>query len=89
VEKDQAQHEAPIITMARELKLNPKPAGHNKSAWIAACPRGSHWIMISPQLNEFGCGYCCRKGGPKELKEFCGSAERLHRRIKSDAAAPN
>jgi hypothetical protein len=72
-EKDQARHEAPIITMARELKLNPKPAGHNKSAWIADCPRRSHWIMIAPSVNEFGCGYCRRKGGPQELKEFCKS----------------
>ena len=75
-EKEQAQHEAPIIKMARELNLNPKPAGHNNIAWIADCPRRSHWIMISPSLNEFGCGYCRRKGGPKELKEFCRSAGR-------------
>jgi hypothetical protein len=26
--------------------------------------------MISPSANEFGCGYCRRKGGPAELKEF-------------------
>jgi hypothetical protein len=77
------EHEAPIIKMARELNLNPKPAGHNNTAWIADCPRRSHWIMISPSVNEFGCGYCRRKGGPKELKDFCDSAERLDGRIKS------
>jgi hypothetical protein len=81
-EKKRGQHEAPIIKMARELNLNPKPAGHNNSAWIADCPRRSHWIMISPSLNEFGCGYCRRKGGPKELKDFCHSAVRLDGRDK-------
>jgi hypothetical protein len=69
-EKEQGQHEAPIIKMARELNLNPKPVGHNKTVWIADCPRRSHWIMISPSLNEFGCGYCRRKGGPKERRSF-------------------
>ncbi len=81
-EKEQGQHEAPIIKTARELNLNPRPAGHNNTAWIADCPRRSHWIMISPSLNEFGCGYCRRKGGPKELKEFCHSVGRLHGRDK-------
>jgi hypothetical protein len=81
-QKEQAQNEAPIIEMARALNLNPKPAGHNNTAWIADCPRRSHWIMISPSLNEFGCGYCRRKGGPKELKEFYHSAGRLDGRDK-------
>ena len=26
--------------------------------------------MISPERNEFGCGYCRRKGGPQELVHF-------------------
>jgi hypothetical protein len=79
-QKEQGLHEAPIIKMARELNLNPKPAGHSNTAWIADCPRRSHWIMISASLNEFGCGYCRRKGGPKELKEFCDLAGRLDSR---------
>jgi hypothetical protein len=41
-QKEQAQSEAPIIKMARELNLNPRPAGHNDTAWIADCPRRSH-----------------------------------------------
>ena len=73
-EKEQGRNEAPIIKMARELNLNPKPAGHNKTAWIADCPRKSHWMMISPSLNAFGCGYCRRRGGPKQLKKFFESA---------------
>jgi len=70
VQKEQGAHEAPIIKVAMELNLNPRPAGYNNTAWIADCPRRSHWIMISPSLNEFGCGYCRRKGGPQELCAF-------------------
>jgi hypothetical protein len=67
----QFRQEAPIIKMARELGLAPRPAGHNDSAWMAGCPQSSnHWIMISPERNEFGCGYCRRKGGLQELRAF-------------------
>jgi hypothetical protein len=69
-EAAQRVKKAPIITLASELGLNPRPAGHDSSAWMADCPRRSHWIMLSPSLNEFGCGYCRRKGGPAELKAF-------------------
>jgi hypothetical protein len=70
-EEEQREHEAPIVQMARELGLDPCPAGHNHSAWMAGCPRSrNHWIMISPSHNEFGCAYCRRKGGPQELRAF-------------------
>jgi hypothetical protein len=64
-------HEALIIKVARDLGLNPRPAGHNRTAWIADCARRSHFIMISPSDNKFGCGYCKRAGGPAELQAFC------------------
>jgi hypothetical protein len=63
--------EALIIKVARDLGLNPRPAGHNRTAWIADCARRSHFIMISPSHNEFGCGYCKRAGGPADLQAFC------------------
>jgi hypothetical protein len=67
----QRRYEATIIKMARELGLDPRPAGHNDSAWMASCPQSmNHWIMISPERDEFGCGYCRRKGGPQELRAF-------------------
>jgi hypothetical protein len=69
-EEQQRQHEAPILKMAKELGLDPRPAGHNHNAWMANCPRTSHWLMISAEQNEFGCGYCRRKGGPAELRAF-------------------
>jgi hypothetical protein len=62
-----------IIEVARELGLDPRPAGHNDSAWIADCPRRTHTLMLSPSLNEFGCGYCRRKGDAAELRAFVDS----------------
>jgi hypothetical protein len=72
---------APIIKLARELGLNPRPAGHNRSAWMADCPRRSHTIMISPVSNGFGCGYCHRKGGPAELEAFADHIKSLWRKL--------
>ena len=70
-EEEQRRHQTPIIKLARELDLDPRPAGHNDSAWMANCPQSSsHWIMISPERNAFGCGYCRQKGGPAELEAF-------------------
>lgn len=63
---------SPIIEAAKAWGLEPKPAGHDPHAWTANCPSGrNHWIMISTTANEFGCGYCRRKGGPDELRRFC------------------
>jgi hypothetical protein len=62
--------EAEIVTTARELRLNPEPSGTSGTAWQAKCPGGHHYIMISAVKNDFGCGYCRRKGGPVELRVF-------------------
>ena len=60
--------------MARALGLGPRPAGRNDSDWMASCPRtSSHWIMISPPRDEFGCEHCDRKGGPADLQAFYNS----------------
>src|SRR6266540_3066003 len=76
-ETAQRGHEAPIIKLASELGLDPRPAGHNDTAWMADCPSRSHTIMLSPSLNEFGCGYCRRKGGPAELRAFADYVKSL------------
>ena len=73
----QRRNTAPIIQVAQELGLDPRPAGHSSSAWIADCPRRSHWLMISASRNDFGCGYCRRNGGPTELRAFCESIASL------------
>jgi hypothetical protein len=88
-EEEDRRHESPIIKMARELGLDPCPAGHNDKAWMASCPQSrNHWIMISPARNEFGCGYCRRKGGLAELQAFYESARQaasVSRRKRSDS----
>jgi len=67
----------PIIETARLLNLNPQPNGQNENAWVANCPSGGqHSIMISASANEFGCGYCRKKGGPAELIDFVESRHR-------------
>ena len=58
------------IRNARELSLNPRPASHTDNAWMANCPRTNHWLMISAEQKQFGCGYCRRNGGPAELHAF-------------------
>jgi hypothetical protein len=78
-EAAQKVSKAPIIELANELGLNPRPAGHN-DAWVADCPRRSHTLMLSSSLNEFGCGYCRRKGGPAELEAFADHVKSLGRK---------
>ena len=69
-EATQQRQKAQIVEVAGELGLNPRPAGHNDSAWIADCPRRTHTLMLSHSLNEFGCAYCRRKGDAAELSAF-------------------
>jgi hypothetical protein len=72
-EATQRRQKAQIVEVASELGLDPRPAGHNDSAWIADCPRRTHSLMLSPSLNEFGCGYCRRKGDAAALRAFVDS----------------
>jgi hypothetical protein len=76
-EADQHRDEAAIITAARDLQLNPRPAGHNSTAWIADCARQSHFLKISTSRNEFYCGYCKRGGGRRSLRRFAKRSSRI------------
>lgn len=62
--------ESEIVAAARELGLHPEPTGTGPHHWQARCPGTNHGLMIQSATNEFGCGYCRRKGGPAELQEF-------------------
>ncbi len=62
-----------IIKVATELGLHPQPPLLNPEIWSAQCPGTGHKLYINARKNEFGCGYCCRKGGPKDLREFVAS----------------
>ena len=71
-EAAQRANPAPILKVAWAFGLSPRTAGQNPESWWANCPcGGNHSIMISTNSNQFGCGYCRRKGGPDELRQFC------------------
>lgn len=64
----------PLIIYCTEQKLYPEPEGHSSHSWKANCPSGrQHHIMIStssPENHSWGCGYCKKKGGLEELKNW-------------------
>ena len=59
-----------IIHAARELGLNPEPAGIGPVQWYARCPGTNHRLMITTGEDQFGCGYCRVNGGVAELRAF-------------------
>jgi hypothetical protein len=57
-----------IVDICRRSGLSPEPTGDNETNWTARCPSGgSHSIMISTMSNQWGCGYCRRKGDAGDL----------------------
>ena len=62
-----------IIEVATELGLQPQAPLLNPEIWSARCPGTGHQLYINASKNEFGCGYCGRKGGPKALRAFAAS----------------
>ena len=67
------KRETKIIKVAIELGLHPQPPLLNPKLWSATCPGTKHKLFINARKNEFGCGYCCRKGGPTDLRAFVTS----------------
>lgn len=61
---------AQILETARELGLCPRPTGTGPHHWQAGCPGTNHHFYLHSGSNTFGCGYCKKKGGPAELREF-------------------
>lgn len=64
------ENETEIIHVARELGLNPEPAGTGPIQWHAKCPGKGHTLMIATSNDDFGCGYCRVNGGVDELRAF-------------------
>ena len=64
-------NETKIIRVARELGLQPEPAGTSPTQWYARCPvQRGHRLMITTSNDQFGCGYCYVNGGVDELRAF-------------------
>lgn len=61
---------AEIVSMARILGLNPQPNGQGPHHWRARCPGTNHSLYIQSGSDQFGCGYCRRKGDADELQAF-------------------
>lgn len=63
-----------IIQFCKENHLLPEAPGGSLNNWYANCPsRRPHRIMVSASNDTFGCGYCRKKGGIKELAEWIQS----------------
>lgn len=73
----------PLIQYCESKGLQPEPEGLPNN-WQANCPSGGqHHIMISTASNQWGCGYCKKKGGLEELKEFVNPTDlNLYERLK-------
>ncbi len=59
-----------LIIYCKSIQLYPEPVGSSPTNWKANCLGGNHHIMISTKSNEWGCGYCGKKGDLNELKKW-------------------
>ena len=70
---------AEIVQAAEALGLRPRSSGGKPTSWEANCPATNHSLMIHAGTGEWGCGYCCRKGGEEELRKFVEGRRRSKR----------
>jgi hypothetical protein len=75
----EALRQAPIVRAAKELRLEPRPSGGKPTSWEANCPGTNHSLMIHAGTGEWGCGYCCRKGGEEELRKLVAGRRKRKR----------
>ena len=60
-----------LIKYCKSIGLNPEPDGSSPTNWEANCLSGGrHRLMISTESNEWGCGYCKRKGDINSLRKW-------------------
>ena len=66
------ENKSAIIYYSEEQGLSPTPTGTQQDHWYARCPNsiGFHTIMVSAAKNQWGCGYCCRKGNLADLETW-------------------
>jgi hypothetical protein len=63
--------ETPIISFLKEQGLAPKPSGTSIGSWMAKCPNGGkHFITVVAGSDEWGCGYCKKKGKLHQLEKW-------------------
>jgi hypothetical protein len=67
-----------LINYCKSVGLYPEPVDGNVNNWKANCPSGGkHYIMISTISNEWGCGYCRKKGDINSLKKWYESKNNI------------
>ena len=67
-----------LIKYCKSIGLNPEPDGSSSTNWEANClSGGQHRLMISTKSNEWGCGYCKRKGDINSLREWYESKNKV------------
>ena len=61
---------SPLIGYLRKLNFKPEPTGNTEYSWVIGCPNANkkHFLMISTLNDEWGCGYCKKKGKIDEFK---------------------
>lgn len=62
-----------LLDLMKVNGLSPKVHDAKKGLYLSRCVNsGNHYlfISISPEKEEWGCGYCKRKGGIEELKQW-------------------
>ena len=77
--KDEARIlKTPFIDYLEKTNFNPKPTGNTKYSWTIGCPNaeGKHFLMISTLNDEWGCGYCKRKGDLEDFKNWLREIDR-------------
>ena len=61
----------PLIKYLIEQGLDPKPTGLGPNSYVANCPNAAeHSMVLDTIVQEWGCGYCERKGKLPELKAW-------------------
>jgi 6-pyruvoyl-tetrahydropterin synthase len=64
-------NQTPLIKYLKEQDLEPNPSETNVGSWVAKCPNGQkHFIMITTKNDQWGCGYCKKKGGLQDLQNW-------------------
>lgn len=62
-----------LLDFMKKNNLYPKVHDAKEGLYLSQCVNsGNHHLLISisPEKEEWGCGYCKRKGGIKELKQW-------------------
>ena len=54
---------------ARDINVE-RLTGTGPGLWQARCPERNHPVFINAADNAFGCGWCKRRSGFQEFREF-------------------